>query len=97
MGHRCSAAAPFALGYALPFALGVDPSVRMELLAIPLGLMPLAFASAIVRYRLMDVEVIVKRSLVYVAAASAIVAIYAILLPRRSGACSSRTGRSTTR
>ena len=41
----------------------------MELLAVPLGLIPLAFASAIVRYRLMDVEVIVKRGLVYVAAA----------------------------
>jgi len=72
--------APFALGYALPFALGATPSVRMELLAVPLGLIPLAFASAIVRYRLMDVEVIVKRSLVYIAAASAVVAVYAVLL-----------------
>ena len=71
---------PFAIGYALPFALGVVPSVRMELLAIPLGLIPLSFASAIVRYRLMDVEVIIKRSLVYVAAVAAIVAIYALLL-----------------
>jgi hypothetical protein len=71
---------PFAVGYALPFALGVEPSVRMELLAIPLGLIPLAFASAIVRYRLMDVEVIVKRSLVWVAAVAASVAIYALLL-----------------
>ncbi len=71
---------PFAVGYAIPFALGVVPSVRMELLAIPLCLIPLAFASAIVRYRLMDVEVIVKRSLVYVAAVAAIVAIYALLL-----------------
>ena len=71
---------PFAVGYAVPFALGIVPSVRMQLLAIPLGLIPLAFASAIVRYRLMDVEVIIKRSLVYVAAAAAIVAIYALLL-----------------
>ena len=37
----------------------------MELSAIPLGFIPLAFASAIVRYRLMDVEVILKRLLVY--------------------------------
>ncbi|MEW5983935.1 MAG: ATP-binding protein [Acidobacteriota bacterium] len=71
---------PFAFGYAVPFAFGVQPSVRMELLAIPLGLVPLAFASAIVRYRLMDVEVIVKRGLVYVAAVAAIVAVYAVLL-----------------
>ena len=67
---------PFALGYALPFALGVGLLPGMELSAIPLGLIPLAFASAIVRYRLRDVEVIIKRGLVYAAALSAIVAIY---------------------
>ena len=45
-----------------------------------LGLVPLAFASAIIRYRLMDVEVIIKRGLVYAAAIAAIAAIYAIVL-----------------
>ena len=70
---------PFALGYALPFAIGLDPMPRMELTAIPLGLVPLAFASAIVRYRLRDVEIIIKRGLVYTAAISAIVAIYLVL------------------
>jgi two-component system, NtrC family, sensor kinase len=73
-------AAPFALGYALPYAVGVQPSLPMQLSAIPLSLIPLAFASAIVRYRLMDIEVIVKRGLVYAAALSAIVVIYAVLL-----------------
>jgi two-component system, NtrC family, sensor kinase len=73
-------AGPFALGYALPYAIGVMPSLPMELSAIPLSLIPLAYASAIVRYRLMDIEVIVKRTLVYAAALSAIVAMYAILL-----------------
>jgi two-component system NtrC family sensor kinase len=73
-------AGPFALGYALPFAIGVQPSLPMQLSAIPLSLIPLAYASAIVRYRLMDIEVIVKRALVYAAALSAIVVIYAILL-----------------
>jgi two-component system, NtrC family, sensor kinase len=73
-------AAPFALGYALPYAIGIQPSLPMQLSAIPLSLIPLAYASAIVRYRLMDVEVIVKRGLVYAAALSAIVVIYAVLL-----------------
>jgi len=73
-------AGPFALGYALPYALGVQPSLPMQLSAIPLSLIPLAYASAIVRYRLMDIEVIVKRALVYAAALSAIVVIYALLL-----------------
>ena len=72
--------APFALAYALPWAFGVDPSVLMDLSAIPFSLIPLAFASAIVRYRLMDVEVIVKRALVYAGALTAIVLIYALLL-----------------
>ena len=73
-------AGPFAVGYAVPYALSADPSVPMGLSAIPLSLIPLAYACAIVRYRLMDVEVIVKRALVYAAALSAIVAIYAVLL-----------------
>src|SRR5207244_5291846 len=66
--------------------LGLPPfptrrsSDLMELSVIPLSLIPLAYACAIVRYRLMDVEVIVKRALVYAAALSAIVAIYVVLL-----------------
>jgi PAS domain S-box-containing protein len=73
-------ALPFALGYAVPYALGVEPSLPMELSAIPLSFVPLAFASAIVRYRLMDVEVILKRLLVWAVALAAILGIYGILL-----------------
>ena len=71
---------PFVFGYALPFAFGLQPLRGFELSALLLGLIPLAFASAIVRYRLMDVEVIIKRGLVYAAALAAIAAIYAVLL-----------------
>ena len=70
-------AGPFALGYALPYALGLRASLPMELSVIPLSLVPLAFASAIIRYRLMDVEVIVKRSIVYAAVVLSIFTIYA--------------------
>ncbi len=74
-------AGPFAIGYALPYALGLRVSLLpMELSVIPLSLVPLAFASALIRYRLMDVEVIVKRSLVYTAVILAIFTIYATLL-----------------
>jgi two-component system NtrC family sensor kinase len=73
-------ATPFILGYALPWAMGVDPSLPMQLSAIPLSLIPLAYASAIVRYRLLDVEVIVKRTLGYSAALAVVAAIYAGLL-----------------
>jgi two-component system NtrC family sensor kinase len=71
---------PFVFGYALPFAFGLRPLRGFEFSALLLGLIPLAFASAIVRYRLMDVEVIIKRALVYAAALAAIAAIYAVLL-----------------
>ena len=73
-------AAPFVIGYALPYAFGYEPWRFFEWSAVLLGLVPLAFASAIVRYRLMDVEVIIKRGLVYAAAITAIIAIYAVLL-----------------
>ena len=69
---------PFAVGYAFPWAFGFN-SAPLDLTAIPLSLIPLAFASAIVQYRLRDVEVIIKRGLVYAAAVSAMVALYLVL------------------
>jgi PAS domain S-box-containing protein len=73
-------ALPFAATYALPFAFGFDPIRGTEFTAILLALVPLAFASAIVRYRLMDVEVIIKRGLGYAAALAGMAAIYAVFL-----------------
>lgn len=69
---------PFTLGYALPWSLGFE-SPGLQLTAVSLVLIPLAFASAIVRYRLGDVEVIVKRGLVYTAAVAAMAALYLLL------------------
>src|SRR5439155_25110472 len=73
-------AMPFAFGYALPWSAGFPPVPGFEYSAVLLGLIPLAFASAIVRYRLMDVEVIIKRGLVYAAAIAAFAAIFAVFL-----------------
>jgi PAS domain S-box-containing protein len=78
-------AMPFALGYAVPFAFGVQPSLPMELSAVPLGFIPVAFASAIVRYRLMDVEIILKRLLIYTSAVAASVGIYVVILKTSGG------------
>jgi PAS domain S-box-containing protein len=73
-------AGPFVVTYAIPWVLGFDPPTMIQFTAIAIGLVPLTFASAIVRYRLMDVEVIIKRGLAYTAAIAAIVGIYAGLL-----------------
>ena len=60
-------------------ALGVGP-FALQLTAVPLGLVPLTFACAIVRYRLRDVEVIAKRGLVYAVFCLASLALYVALL-----------------
>ena len=70
---------PFGLGYALPWALGANPPLALQLTVVPLGLVPLTFASAIVRYRLRDVEVIIKRGLAYTAFLGASAALYAAI------------------
>jgi PAS domain S-box-containing protein len=71
---------PFAVFYALPWALGIDPPLALQLTAIPLGVVPLTFASAIVRYRLRDVEVIIKRGVAYTAFLSATAILYFAML-----------------
>ncbi len=96
VGGTALGALPFVFGYAVPWALGFHPLRGFEFTAVLLGLVPLAFASAIVRYRLMDVEVIIKRALVYSAALAAIAAIYGVLLSLATrvflGGNDSRTG-----
>ncbi len=77
LGHGAPAAALDRLGHGARRG-AVRPRLRrcrsrsasrrsspFEFTAVLLGLVPLAFASAIIRYRLMDVEVIIKRALVY--------------------------------
>jgi PAS domain S-box-containing protein len=56
-------ALPFVTLYLVPFLFGWSLSFG-EYTAVLLGCIPLAFASAIVRYRLMDIEVIIKKALV---------------------------------
>jgi hypothetical protein len=66
--------------YALPWSLGMNPPLALQLTAVPLGVVPLTFASAIVRYRLRDVEVIIKRAVAYTAFLSATAVLYFALL-----------------
>ena len=59
--------APFRIRLRSALGARAGPPFALQLTAIPLGLVPLTFASAIVRYRLLDVEIIVKRALGYAA------------------------------
>lgn len=79
-GGTLAAIVPFAGLYILPFSLGAVPRQWMNLSALSLALIPLCFAYAIVRYRLMDVDIIFKRGLAYTAATGAVGAIYIALV-----------------
>ena len=67
---------PFTLLYVLPYLFGAMPSPAMKISVLSLGLLPLTFGYAIVRYRLMDVDLIFKRGMAYTLAAAAIVGGY---------------------
>lgn len=71
---------PFTAIYALPYALGVVPTHRMELAVLALVLVPITWAYAIFRYRLMDVDVIFQQGYVYTLATLGVLAVFYGLL-----------------
>jgi two-component system NtrC family sensor kinase len=79
-GGTMAAIAPFALFNVLPFLLGAIPQPWMNVSALSLALLPLCFAYAIIRYRLMDVDIIFKRGLAYTAASAGVVAVYVAIV-----------------
>ncbi|MFB3923879.1 MAG: ATP-binding protein [Terriglobia bacterium] len=64
---------PFALLYVAPYFLGMVPTPWMKLSTLSLIILPLTFGYAIVRYRLMDVDIIFQRGIAYTLATAAIV------------------------
>jgi PAS domain S-box-containing protein len=71
----------FTALYFVPFVAGIEITRVMEILAyVPLILIPLSFGYSIVRYRLMDVDVIMRRSFVHAMATVAVGAIYMAVL-----------------
>ncbi|HLH05362.1 MAG TPA: ATP-binding protein [Bryobacteraceae bacterium] len=64
---------PFALLYALPYASGFIPNHLMNLSILSMGLIPLTWAYAITRYRLMDVDIIFQQGYVYTLATLAVI------------------------
>ncbi len=67
---------PFTLLYVIPYLVGALPSPVMKISVLSLGLVPLTFGYAIFRYRLMDVDLIFKRGMVYTLAAAAVAGAY---------------------
>ena len=67
---------PFLAFYIVPFFFGSVPTGWMKVCVFSLALIPLCFGYAIIRYRLMDVDIIFKRGLSYTFATAAVVGIY---------------------
>jgi PAS domain S-box-containing protein len=75
------AIAPFTLLSAIPYMADVAmPDTITRLAGICLVFLPLTFSWAIVRYRMMDVDLIFKRGVTYTLATAAIVGVYFALL-----------------
>jgi len=71
---------PFILLYIIPYDFNAATLPWMKFSALSLVLIPLCFGYAIIRYRLMDVDIIFKRGLAYTAATAAVAAIYFFLV-----------------
>ncbi|HTC55170.1 MAG TPA: ATP-binding protein [Candidatus Sulfotelmatobacter sp.] len=66
----------YVLPYVFPHAMGWLPQAAMKVSVLSLGLLPLTFGYAIFRYRLMDVDLIFKRGVVYTLAAAIVLGLY---------------------
>jgi two-component system, NtrC family, sensor kinase len=78
------AVVPFVALYVVPYAI-LNPDADVPLwvklsAALTLIFIPLCYAYAIIRYRLMDVDIIFKRGLAYTAATAGVVAVYFLVV-----------------
>ncbi|MDQ6662959.1 MAG: PAS domain S-box protein, partial [Acidobacteriota bacterium] len=71
---------PFAILYAIPYIFGATPGPYLQLSVLGLPLIPLTLAYAVLRYRLMDVDIIFRRGYAYTLATLCVLAaFYAIV------------------
>ncbi|MEO8100421.1 MAG: ATP-binding protein [Acidobacteriota bacterium] len=77
---------PFTLIYALPYLMGVAPNQGMDLAVLSLPLIPLTWSYAILRYRLMDVDIIFEQGAIYSLATLAVLGVFYGLIFSVSGA-----------
>ncbi|HWB87005.1 MAG TPA: ATP-binding protein [Bryobacteraceae bacterium] len=67
---------PFAALYVLPYAFGALPNAYLKMSVLTLTLIPLTLAYAIVRYRLMDVDILFRRGYAYTLATLCVLAAF---------------------
>ncbi len=75
------AVTPYTLFYAIPYMADVPtPGLLTKLAGLSLVVLPLTFSWAIVRYRLMDTDLIFKRGVTYTLATASLVGLYFAVL-----------------
>ena len=67
---------PFTLLYVTPYLFGAVPGPYMKLAVFSLPLVPLTWAYAVLRYRLMDVDVIFQQGYAYTLATLAVLGVF---------------------
>ncbi len=79
---------PAALLYLVPMALNIRVGSWSELSVLPIAVIPLSFAAAIVRYRLLDLDIFLKRGITAIALLLCTAATYAasyVVMDRAAG------------
>ena len=71
---------PFILLYQIPQTLGLTPVMSEEVSAVFFIVIPVVFAIAIIRYKLMNIELVINRSLVYSLLTIFVVSLYLIFV-----------------
>ena len=79
-GGTLAGSLPFAAFYVVPYVWDAATRPWMRTSVLSLVLIPLCFGYAVIRYRLMDVDIIFKRGLAYTAATAAVAAVYFALV-----------------
>jgi len=71
-------ASPWLLLYNLPVVLGYAPLLPLEILVLPLALVPGSFFVAVTRWNLMAVDTLIQRSLLYTALVALLLGFYVV-------------------
>jgi len=71
---------PFTALYAAPYVAGIVPTPEMRLAVLFLVLIPVTWAYAILRYRLMDVDIIFQQGYVYLLSTLAVLGVVSMLV-----------------
>jgi two-component system, NtrC family, sensor kinase len=81
---------PYTLLYVIPYLIGMLPTAVMKVSVLSLVFLPVTWGYAIVRYRLMDVDIIFKRGVSYTLATAAIVGAYFVGIGSLAGSITTK-------